>query len=80
MISHNKIKLHFVKLMKSDFPKVITQFSSNIESAITGSLSALTPMAGLVLLGAPGGDGQVSVGAQLGPSAPAAAGDGQTWD
>ena len=47
--------------------------------ANTVNISAvLTALAGLVLLIITGGDGEVSVGAELGAGAPAAAGDGQT--
>ena len=43
---------------------------------VAGPLTALA--AGLVVLVVAGGDGEVSVGAELGASAPPAAGDGQT--
>ena len=57
-----------------------TYFFNELAAIEVGLVARLTALAGLVLLVVTGGDGEVSVGAKLGASAPAAARDGQTWE
>ena len=85
-LSSSGINLNFSEKASTQHFKVNVDFYRyfkfyGIELVIieVGLVAGLTALAGLVLLVVPRGDGEVSVGAELGASAPAAAGYGQTW-